>query len=99
MYCIFSCYTFIVNFYLGIRFFEDHRIVKLYIETIRIAAFNIYVIVCMLNWMLQMYFIVKFLYLGEIVIQLFVYMSILIPIIIDDIKLIKWLYQKKNIEI
>ena len=42
-----------------------------------------------------MYFIVKFLYLGEIVIQLFVYMSILIPIIIDDIKLIKWLYQKK----
>ena len=29
------------------------------------------------------------------VIQLFVYMSILIPIIIDDIKLIKWLYQKK----
>ena len=53
----------------------------------------------MLNWMLQMYFIVKFLYLGEIVIQLIVYMSILIPIIIDDIKLIKWLYQKKNIEI
>lgn len=99
MYCIFSCYTFLVNFYLGIRFFKDHRIIKLYIETIRISALNTYVFFCMVNWMLQVIYIVNFLFMGEIVTQIFVYVSILIPIIIDDIKLIKWLYQKKNIEI
>lgn len=99
MYCMFSCYTFLVNFYLGIRFFNNHRIIKLYIETIRTSALNIYVFFCAFNWILQLFIILRYLSLGEIVIQLIVYILILIPIIIDDIKLIKWLYQKKNIEV
>lgn len=99
MYCMFSCYTFLVNFYLGIRFFKDHRIIKLYIENIRICAYKKYVFFCIFNWSIQLYFIVKYILYGNILIQILIYTGILIPIIIDDIKLIRWLAQKKNIEI
>lgn len=98
IYCMLSCYSFLVNFYLGVRFLKGHRIVKEYIESLRKGALYIYVGSCAVNWSTQLYIIINTLYIGFMY-QICLYMFILIPIIIDDIKLIKWLYEKKNIDL
>ena len=97
IYCMLSCYSFMVNFYLGIRFFNDHRIVKLYLENIRILALNGYLITCFVNCSAQISIIIYYMLNYGFMYNLLLYMGILIPIIIDDIKLIKWLNEKKNI--
>lgn len=98
IYCMLSCYSFLVNFYLGIRFLKDHRIVKEYIDALRKGALNIYVGSCAINWLTQLYIIINTLYQGFMY-QICLYIFILVPIIIDDIKLIKWLSEKKNIDL
>lgn len=99
IYCMLSCYSFMVNFYLGIRFFKDHRIVKVYLEHLRIMALIIYVGSCGINWIAQLYIMVYAMLNQGIMYKLFIYSSLLIPIIIDDIKLIKWLSEKKNVKV
>ena len=99
IYCMLSCYSFMVNFYLGVRFFKDHRIVKVYLEHLRIMALIIYVGTCTINWATQLYIMLQVILTQGVMYKLVIYSSILIPIIIDDIKLIKWLSGKKNIEV
>ena len=88
-----------VKFYLGVRFFKDHRIVKVYLEHLRIMTLITYIGTCAINWTAQLYIMLHVIITQGIMYKLFIYSSLLIPIIIDDIKLIKWLSEKKNVKV
>jgi hypothetical protein len=105
VYTIFSCIPYLVNSYLALRFFYNREVegVKLDAKQIRdnqiidynrIAAYYLYLGSCICNWTYQAIFLFNRIRLFEMDLAYTVYYLVLIPIINDDIVLLKWLYNK-----
>ena len=86
LYAIFSSLAFCVNFYLGFRVFSNNNIIKYYLS---LSSFWIYLITCLCNWSLQIYFMYKLFYIS--VYQLGIFIVFLYLVGKDDIILMKWL--------
>lgn len=95
VYTCFSSFPFLVNMYLGLRFLEykDDKLTenKIYFNNflyfIKKASFYIYLVSVSLNWTYQLYNVIMY----ELTMAKLIYFSVLIPIINDDIVLLKWL--------
>ncbi len=105
VYTIFSCIPFLVNSYLGLRFFytrgefdklsdTEKKINKL-IDINRLAAYYIYLICCICNWTYHGIFLVNRISNGDFNLTYWVYYGLLVPIINDDIILLTWLKNNK----
>ena len=96
IYSIFSSYSFIVNLYLGLRFFNNNnKLLDTCIDITRILAFYSYIISCSINWIIQLYILNLNIIIGNISFGILLYIFLLIIIINDDIILIKWLRKKQ----
>ena len=93
IYTLFSSYTFLVNFYLGIRFLkhEKNKYLNEIIEYSRIYAYYIYKYSCFLNWTIHIVFLSYRAYLGVFNLHYLIYSGLLFFIIKDDIILMSWL--------
>ena len=93
IYTLFSSYTFLVNFYLGIRFLkhEKNKYLNQIIEYSRICAYYIYKYSCFLNWTIHIVFLSYRAYLGIFNLHYLIYSGLLFFIIKDDIILMSWL--------
>ena len=97
IYTMFSSYTFLVNFYLGIRFLKHNRnnYLNYIIEYSRIWAYHIYKISCIINWIIHLVLLSYRAYLGVFNYHYIIYTGLLFFIIKDDLILMGWL--KNNI--
>ena len=99
IYTIFSCIPFMVNTYLGLRFFytrgneltEKQRKVNKIIDINRIMAYYVYLVCCFFNWSYHSYFLIRKISLNELTFEYYIYYLLLIPLINDDIILLSWL--------
>ena len=93
IYTIFSSYTFLVNFYLGIRFLKDekNKYLNEIIEYSRISAYVIYKYSCIINWTIQGIILLYRAYIGIYNIHYILYSGLLYFIIKDDLILMSWL--------
>lgn len=93
IYTLFSSYTFLVNFYLGIRFLkhEKNKYLNEIIEYSRIYAYIIYKYSCYLNWTIHICFLSYRAYLGVFNLHYLIYSGLLFFIIKDDLILMSWL--------
>ena len=105
VYTIFSCIPFLVNSYLGLRFFytrgeektltKNQKKVNKIIDINRISAYYIYLVCCICNWTYHGIFLLNRINLGEFNLMYLVYYGLLIPIVNDDIILLTWLKNNK----
>lgn len=91
VYAIFSTLSYSVNFTLAIRFFKKKNIKKLLIP----LSFYIYLSCCIINWLWNIYYIKKLLYINNHF-TIYIYMLFISFIVWDDIILLKWLHFKKE---
>lgn len=99
IYTIFSCYPFLVNLYLGLRYLKERnkKVIKYdfninsFIDIIRRTSYYTYFISCILNWSVHAYFLTYLLYNNQFGYLDLLYSTILYPIITDDLVLMKWL--------
>ena len=91
IYATFSSLAFIVNFYLGYRIFSNNVHRK---RILSISSFWIYLITCMINWLIQIYLAYELLYIS--ISQFSLYIIFLTSVARDDIILMKWLYDDHN---
>lgn len=99
IYTVFSCIPFMVNTYLGLRFFytrgseltDQQRQINRFIDINRIMAYYVYLICCFFNWSYHSYFLVKKISLNALTFEYYIYYLLLIPLINDDIILLSWL--------
>jgi hypothetical protein len=93
IYTIFSSYTFLVNFYLGIRFLKDKKnnYLNEIIEYSRVSAYVIYKYSCVINWTIHIILLSYRLYLGIYNLHYIIYSILLYFIIKDDLILMSWL--------
>jgi hypothetical protein len=102
VYTIFSCYPFLVNTYLGIRYLKDKdtKIEKYnynmnsLIDITRRTSYYTYVMSCSLNWSTHAFFFARLIYNRNLTYLDMIYSAILYPIVRDDLILMDWL--KKN---
>jgi|UniRef100_A0A6C0J8W8 hypothetical protein len=103
IYTIFSCIPFLVNSYLGLRFFynrgdnltlEEKKINRI-IDINRITAFYIYLVSCLFNWLFHGLFLINLINEGKLSLLYILYYGLLVFIINDDIILLTWLKQNK----
>ena len=100
VYTFWSMSAFLVNFHLGLRFFkkEEGKIgyyIDYIIDHIRISAYYNYLICCMFNWSIHIYYILKNIFHEEFDYLIIPYCLLLVPIINDDLVLMSWLREKK----
>ena len=88
LYAIFSSITFLVNFYLAYRVHSTNNLHKYYLSVI---ANNIYILSCLINWLIQLYLFYGIFLLIPIY-HTIIYLAFLYSVVSDDIILIKWLY-------
>lgn len=109
IYTFFSCYSFIVNFYLGLRYFytiitkqkriNNHEIVvNNFIDTIRISAYYNYLLCCAINWSIHIIIFIYRLYNNIFDRYHILYIIIFRFVVKDDLILLNWLYNK-NIDL
>ena len=93
LYTLFSSYTFLVNFYLGIRFLkhEKNKYLNEIIEYSRIYAYYIYKYSCFVNWTIHILLLSYRLYIGVFNIHYIIYSGLLFFIVKDDLILMSWL--------
>ena len=92
-YTIYSYHAFLVNLYLGLRYFECNNInINNFINSVRIFAFYNYLICCFANLFTHFYII--YINYTQIDYTILLYSLCVIPIINDDIILLKWLKKK-----
>ena len=98
IYTLMSTYSFLVNTYLGLRHIRTKEVSKLnfIIDHIRVLAFYIYLIVCVINWVIHLYLMIHKIYNYEFTISYLMYGLLLSPIINDDLILLNWLYKNVN---
>lgn len=98
LYTIMSTYTFAVNFYLGIRHIRTdvNSNTNILIDKVRVSAFYIYLIACVINWLIHTILIIERLINFNLYISYVMYCFLLIPIINDDLILLGWLYNNVN---
>lgn len=102
VYTIFSCYPFLVNTYLGIRYLKDKDTkVETYgyninsvIDITRRTSYYTYLLSCSLNWSTHAYLFGRLIYTNNFTYLDMIYSAILYPIVRDDLILMDWL--KKN---
>ncbi len=107
VYTFFSYCAFMVNLYLGLRYFIQENTttnvtinslmiqnVNAIINNVRISAYYNYIICCSLNWSIHLYFLLKRFYLNLFSYTELLYCLLLIPIIRDDLILMSWLRKK-----
>jgi hypothetical protein len=92
LYGIFSCYAYLVNGFLGMRFLypKNHSTIR---SIAKVSVFT-YILSCAVNWSIQLY--LNFIWWGELTNDdnLFKYLMYLVGIFVfvhDDIKLMKFL--------
>lgn len=103
IYTIFSCYPFLVNLYLGLRYLKEKntQIVKYnynintFIDIIRRTSYYTYLVSCSLNWTTHAYILGYLLYNKQFSYLDLLYSGILYPIITDDLILMNWLKNNK----
>jgi hypothetical protein len=103
IYTIFSCYPFMVNLYLGLRYLKDKDIklekydynINTIIEITRKLSYNMYLISCSMNWGTHVYLFGNIIYNRQFTYLDLLYCGILIPIIEDDLILMNWLKYNK----
>jgi hypothetical protein len=103
IYTIFSCIPFLVNTYLGLRFFytrgdeltDKEKEVNRIIDINRILAYYVYLICCFFNWSYHIYFLIKKIQVNELTWEYYVYYLLLVPLINDDLILLSWLKNNK----
>ena len=92
LYAVFSSMSFCVNFYLGFRVYSTNKQIKSKLSN---ASFWVYLISCIVNWILQAW-------LAQLVIpnvpiyHTLIYVAFLYLVGKDDIILMKWLYDDHN---
>ena len=93
IYTLFSSYTFLVNFYLGIRFLkhEKNKYLNEIIEFSRIYASYIYKYSCIINWTIHILLLSYRAYLGVFNLHYIIYSGLLFFIVKDDLILMSWL--------
>lgn len=92
IYTILSSYSFLVNFYLGVRFLKEKEgIMANYIDICKIYAYYIYIISCSVNWALHLFIIALATFAGLISMQYVIYFILLEFIVYDDLVLLDWL--------
>lgn len=102
IYTMWSYLSFIVNLYLGIRFFiidkenltYKEKINNKIIDLIRIFAYYNYLICCIFNWSIHSYYIIRKIYNLDMDLVTLIYLGFLVPIIKDDLVLMSWLKNK-----
>jgi hypothetical protein len=88
LYAVFSSIAFCVNFYLGLRIYSKNILIKRYLSNI---SFWVYLLSCIVNWILQSLLISNVIYNVPFFHVLF-YVLFLYSVGKDDIILMKWLY-------
>ena len=96
IYTMMSTFSFLVNLYLALRYLqtESPSYRNIFIDYTRISAYYIYLVCCFVNWMVHIGLILTKTYNLTLGIPYIVYCLLLIPIINDDIILLKWLKNK-----
>lgn len=93
IYTLFSSYTFLVNFYLGIRFLkhEKNKYLNEIIEYSRIYSYYIYKYSCFINWTIHILLLSYRAYIGVFNLHYIIYSGLLFFIVKDDLILMSWL--------
>ena len=94
--CIFSSFSFLVNFYLAARYLEsnDDILLSKITNLIRLWGYYIYVLCCIISWSTQIILLSIKLYNYQLTLPYIIYTLVLIPIINDDLILMSWLRNK-----
>lgn len=92
LYAVFSSMAFCVNFYLGFRIYSTDIQIKKYLSN---ASFWIYLLSCIVNWILQACLAISVIPTAPIYHSL-IYIAFLYSVGKDDIILMKWLYDDHN---
>jgi len=93
IYAIFSMFAYLVNFRLGIRKSNlNHKFVNI----VNDVSLIIYTLSCVINWCLQVYFLLTTDFI-EHMIYVFLYSMLILCIAVDDVKLIKYLYHQSEL--
>jgi hypothetical protein len=88
VYALFSCYSFSVNFYLGVRLLNDESTkFESFIKNIRYSSFVIYLLSCSLNWSYQIFTLLS----NPIGISQIIYVMVMSLVVYDDLVLLSWL--------
>lgn len=101
VYTCFSCYPFLVNTYLGLRFLEyktkgnelltkNQERFNIFLELLRKSSYYIYLLCIILNWSYQIFDLT----FNTLTINRIIYIICMIPIINDDLVLLSWLKKK-----
>jgi len=85
LYTILSCYSFDVNYCLGMRFLLSEEQQKAMKE----KAKQTYILTCFINWSVHIIYLYNYVY--EIKLQGILYYCLIAFIAYDDILLLKWL--------
>lgn len=93
-YTICSYHAFLVNLYLGLRFFYgNNNYLNKFVDCIRVFSYYNYSICLIVNVFIHAYLTIK--YNNDLNLLCIFYLFIVIPIIRDDMILLSWLKQKK----
>ena len=91
-YALFSCYAYLVNYRLAIRYI-NHK----YENAINILALRIYIFTCLCNWLVQVYLL--FLDMTEShILEKIIYSGLIAMIMNDDVFLMKFLGKSSILE-
>ncbi len=99
IYACFSCFAYIVNFLLGIRYINNN---KTLIKNLSAVAFYVYSLCCFINWCWHIKYFNTLIYkCDNIVCRITIptYYLMISALAFDDIKLNKWLYKNKNVKL
>lgn len=105
MICIYTIFSFIpycVNAFLALRFFVNKNskinkkqiFINKVVDKIRIVAKNTYMLTCFANWIIHLNYFINKILIYQFNLYHIIYILLLIPIINDDIILLKWLNKK-----
>ena len=91
IYTLLSCYSFLVNLYLGIRFLEQKNTENKLIKYSRLASFYTYATCCIMNWSIHCYILLSRVISWQYNLQYLTYTGLLYFIVKDDLILMSWL--------
>ena len=91
IYTLLSCYSFLVNLYLGIRFLEQKNTENRLIKYSRVASFYTYATCCIMNWSIHCYILLSRVISWQYNLQYLTYTGLLYFIVKDDLILMSWL--------
>ena len=91
IYTLLSSYSFLVNFYLGIRFLEQKNTKNKLIKYSRAASFYTYTTCCFINWSIHCFILLSRIISLQYNLQYLAYTGMLYFIVKDDLILMSWL--------